>query len=276
MHALDIVLVALEGMKQMHPENVFIDEIINHIFERQQGVDVFCVRAVVVGDAVVARSNAARAVTADVVSLLWTGFLLQQSFEVLRVRASVVYGDGVDSLFRKLEGFGATLLVSGIIHFFQTVALSVVLDNTWINSVAIALATGALQPWTSSRGCLLRLWWLEGSRCGFWSACSCCSARTKRLLLASGSIAKWSLCCVLGSPRERVGAAGLIAELVTELIALKEPTVVEAIEDQVEGDGDVRRFTSQYVFDQKCAFAIFQKCFCNYLPGGAIYHRRLL
>jgi hypothetical protein len=36
----------------------------------------------------------------------------------------------------------------------------------------------------------------------------------------------------------------LIAELFTELIALKESTVVEAVEDHVEGDGDVRRFTS--------------------------------
>jgi hypothetical protein len=46
MHALDIVLGALKGMEQMHPENVFIDDIIKHIFDivvkRQQGVDVFC------------------------------------------------------------------------------------------------------------------------------------------------------------------------------------------------------------------------------------------
>jgi hypothetical protein len=74
MHALDIVFVALKGMEQMHPENVFIDEVIEHIFDivfkKQQGVDVFCDRAIVVGGVVVARSNAARAVTADVVSLL--------------------------------------------------------------------------------------------------------------------------------------------------------------------------------------------------------------
>ncbi len=64
------------------------------------------------------------------------------------------------------------------------------------------------------------------------------------MLFASGSTAKWSLCYVLGSPCECVGAAGLVAELIAELIALKEPTVVEAIEDQIEGDVDVRRFTS--------------------------------
>jgi hypothetical protein len=47
----------------------------------------------------------------------------------LRCVSSSVDGDGVDSLFRKLEGFGATLLVSGIVHFVQTVAFSVVLDD---------------------------------------------------------------------------------------------------------------------------------------------------